>query len=45
MNRPTTIATIAVIHVGRMFVLAVVLMAAIETVNWAMMVAQARRED
>jgi hypothetical protein len=44
MNRPTTIATIAVIHVGRMFAAAVVLMAAAEAVNWAMIWNDARRE-
>jgi predicted homoserine dehydrogenase-like protein len=43
MNRPTTIALIGAIHVGRMFVTAVVLMAAIEAVAFAQMALQGRK--
>jgi len=42
MNRPTTVALIGAIHVGKMFIAAVVLVAAIEAVSFGMMALQER---
>lgn len=44
MNRTATIATIGIIHVGKMFALAVAIFAGFEAVNWGKMTWDSWRE-